>query len=175
MSASSDGALPERLRTAFERGGEMGRRMLETDWSGTPLGPPHEWPDELQHRVATMLASRAQIVMFWGPDYCALYNDAYIPTMGSKHPGYLGRPGREMWAEAWSVIERLFTGVVEGDRAYWATDHPFMLHRYGFLEETYFDVSYDPIRSADGTVSGVFCIVSDTTGRVLSERRVRTS
>ena len=105
MSASSDGALPERLRTAFERGGEMGRRMLETDWSGTPLGPPHEWPDELQHRVATMLASRAQIVMFWGPDYCALYNDAYIPTMGSKHPGYLGRPGREMWAEAWAVIE----------------------------------------------------------------------
>ncbi len=174
MSASSDGALPERLRTAFERGGEMGRRMLEMDWSGTPMGPPHEWPDELRHRVATMLASRAQIVMFWGPDYCALYNDAYIPTMGSKHPGYLGRPGREMWAEAWSVIEKLFAGVVQGDRAYWATDHPFMLYRYGFLEETYFDVSYDPIRSADGTVSGVFCIVSDTTGRVLNERRVRT-
>src|SRR3712207_8158701 len=29
-------------------------------------------------------------------------------------------------------------------------------------------------RSADGSVAGVFCIVSDTTGRVLNERRVRT-
>jgi signal transduction histidine kinase/CheY-like chemotaxis protein len=174
MSASSDGAVPERLRTAFERGGEMGRRMLEMDWSGTPLGPPHEWPDELRDRVATMLASRAQIVMFFGPDHCALYNDAYIPTMGSKHPDHLGRPGREMWAEAWNVLAELFSGVVASDRAYWASDRLFMLHRYGFLEETYFDISYDPIRMADGTVGGVFCIVSETTGRVLGERRVRT-
>jgi signal transduction histidine kinase/DNA-binding response OmpR family regulator len=174
MSASSDSALPERLRTAFEHGGEMGRRMREMDWSTSPLGPPHEWPAELRDRVATMLASRAQIVMFWGPDYCALYNDAYVPTMGSKHPGHVGRPGREMWAEAWSVIEKLFAGVVESGQAYWASDHPFMLNRYGFLEETYFDVSYDPIRMADGAVGGVFCIVSETTGRVLSERRVRT-
>ncbi len=174
MSASSDGALPDRLRTAFERGGEMGRRMLEMDWSASPLGPPQEWPAELRNRVATMLASRAQIVMFWGPDHCALYNDAYIPTMGSKHPGYLGRPGREMWAEAWSVIEELFTGVAESDQAYWASDHPFMLHRYGFLEETYFDISYDPIRMSGGAVGGIFCIVSDTTRRVLNERRVRT-
>jgi signal transduction histidine kinase/DNA-binding response OmpR family regulator len=168
------GDLPQRLRTAFERGGEMGRRMLELDWSATPLGPPGQWPEELATTVAGMLASKAQLVVFWGPHYCALYNDAYIPTMGGKHPGYLGRPGSEMWAEAWSVIQELFDGVVTADEAYWASDHPFMLYRYGFLEETYFDISYDPIRLADGTVGGVFCIVSDTTERVLSARRVRT-
>jgi signal transduction histidine kinase/DNA-binding response OmpR family regulator len=174
MGPGSDGALPQQLRTAFERGGQMGRRMLEMDWSGSPLGPPGEWPEELCRAVATMLASRAQIVIFYGPDYCALYNDAYIPTMGSKHPGYIGRPGRQMWAETWGVLEELFDGVLASDESYWATDHPFLLERYGFLEETYFDISYDPIRAADGTARGVFCIVSDTTGRVLGERRVRT-
>ena len=100
-----DDALPERLRTAFERGGEMGGRMLALDWAATRLGLPADWPSELANAVATMLASKAQIVLFWGPDYCALYNDAYITTMGSKHPGHLGRPGREMWAEIWEVLQ----------------------------------------------------------------------
>nr|BFE68550.1 hypothetical protein GCM10020092_018510 [Actinoplanes digitatis] len=121
-----------------------------------------------------MLASKAQIVLFWGPEYCALYNDAYLPTMGGKHPGHLARPGREMWAETWSVLEELFHDVVARDESFYAADHLFMLERYGFLEETYFDVSYDPIRRGDGSVGGVFCIVSDTTRRVLADRRVRT-
>src|SRR3954464_13266991 len=165
----SDAALPPQLRTAFERGGEMGRRMLELDWSASPLGPPPAWPEELRNAVAAMLASRAQIVIFFGPDHCALYNAAYIFSMGSKHPAYLGRPGHQMWAEAWSVIEPLFAGVRERDTAFFATDHPFLLERHGYLEETYFDISYDPIRAADGVVSGIFCIVSDTTARVLGE------
>jgi signal transduction histidine kinase/DNA-binding response OmpR family regulator len=162
------------LRTAFERGGEMGRRMLELDWSASPLGPPECWPVELRHAVAVMLASRAQIVIFFGPRYCALYNDAYIVSMGSKHPDNLGRPGRHMWAEAWTVLQELFDGVRAGDEAFLASDHPFLLERHGFLEETYFDISYDPIRAETGEVSGIFCIVSDTTARVLGERRVRT-
>jgi signal transduction histidine kinase/DNA-binding response OmpR family regulator len=173
MGARTDGALPTQLRIAFARGGEMGRRMGEFDWHSTPLGPPAGWPPELCNAVATMLASRAQMIVMWGPEYCALYNDAYIATMGSKHPGYLGRPGREMWAEAWSVLVDLFDRVRADDDSFWAVDHRFMLQRHGFLEETYFDVSYDPIRTPDG-VGGVFCIVSDTTGRVLNERRVRT-
>ncbi|MET8148103.1 SpoIIE family protein phosphatase [Actinoplanes sp. NPDC049668] len=174
MRASADGAQPERLRAAFERGGEMGGRMLELDWASTPLGEPAGWPPELADAVCRMLASKAQIVLFWGPEYCGLYNDAYLPTMGSKHPGHLGRPGREMWAETWSLLQELFHDVVARDESFYAADHPFMLERYGFLEETYFDVSYDPIRLADGSVGGVFCIVSDTTRRVLADRRVRT-
>ncbi|WP_250027224.1 SpoIIE family protein phosphatase [Paractinoplanes maris] len=174
MSESSDGVLPSRLRVAFERGGEMGRRMLDLDWSASPVGHPGQWPPELSSAVATMLASRAQMVVFWGPQYCALYNDAYIAAIGDKHPAFLGRPGREMWAEAWSVLEELFDGVRADGEAFWAGDHPFMLRRHGFLEETYFDISYDPIRTAEGRIDGILCIVSDTTARVLGERRVRT-
>ena len=65
-------------------------------------------------------------------------------------------------------------GRGQDGEAFWAKDHPFLLHRQGFLEETYFDVSYDPVRIEDGSVGGVFCIVSEQTGRVLGERRLRT-
>jgi hypothetical protein len=29
---------------------------------------------------------------------------------------------------------------------FWATDWPFNLRRFGFSEETFFDISYDPVR-----------------------------
>src|SRR5690349_17617429 len=101
------GALPARLRIAFERGGEMGRRMAALDWSASPAGDPTAWPPELTGAVITMLASRAQMCIFWGPEHVVLYNDAYIPVTGAKHPAYLGRPGSELWAEAWDMISGL--------------------------------------------------------------------
>src|SRR5688572_26322381 len=48
----------------------------------------------------------------------------------------------------------------------------FELGRHGFPEETYFDVSYDPLRVESGLVGGVFCIVRETTDRVIGERRL---
>ncbi|WP_433296881.1 SpoIIE family protein phosphatase [Actinoplanes sp. CA-030573] len=167
-------AISASLRNAFERGGEMGRRMLALDWSTSPLGPPAAWPDELVGAVTTMLASKVQIALFFGPEYCALYNDAYIPALGTKHPENLGRPGRDMWAETWAVLQELFDGVRERDSAFFSPDHPFLLLRHGFLEEAYYDISFDPIRAADGQVTGIFCIVTDMTARVLGNRRSRT-
>ena len=48
------------------------------------------------------------------------------------------------------------------------------MERRGYTEETYFDISYDPVRDETGKVGGVFCIVRETTGRVLGERRLQT-
>jgi hypothetical protein len=68
----------------------------------------------------------------------------------------------------------LLEGVVTTGEAFWARDYLFFLNRYGYSEETYFDVSYDPVRDESGEVGGVFCIVSETTGRVLGDRRLQT-
>ncbi|SCL48991.1 SpoIIE family protein phosphatase [Micromonospora peucetia] len=167
------GEFPPLLAAAFASGGAMGERMSHLDWSTTPLGTPDRWPAALCSAISMMLASSAQIVMFWGEDELAFYNDAYRPTIGGKHPDVLGRPAREHWAETWSVLGPLLAGVRRDGRSYRAEDHPFLLDRHGFLEETYFDVSYDPILGADGSVDGIFCIVNETTGRVVGERRLR--
>ncbi|MFG3705043.1 SpoIIE family protein phosphatase [Micromonospora sp. NPDC047670] len=173
---SSDRAraeIPPVLAAAFAAGGEMGERMRSFDWSATPLGSPDRWPSALCAAVGMMLASSAQIVMFWGEEELAFYNDAYRPTIGGKHPDVLGQPAREHWVETWDVLGPLLEGVRRDGRSYRAENHPFPLDRHGFLEETYFDVSYDPILGAAGTVDGIFCIVNETTGRVLGERRLR--
>ncbi|MFC0508566.1 SpoIIE family protein phosphatase [Micromonospora costi] len=167
------GELSPPLASAFSAGGEMGRRLAAFDWSGTTVGTPDRWPAALTGAVGMMLASSAQIVMFWDDEQLAFYNDAYRPTIGSKHPDALCRPARSYWAETWDVLGPLLEGVRRTGRSYRAEDHPFLLDRHGFVEQTWFDVSYDPIRSDDGTVRGVFCIVNETTGRVLGERRLR--
>jgi PAS domain S-box-containing protein len=45
--------------------------------------------------------------------------------------------------------------------------------RNNYREEGYFTYSYSPIKHSDGRVGGVFTAVSETTERVLSERRLR--
>ncbi|GGP98984.1 SpoIIE family protein phosphatase [Streptosporangium pseudovulgare] len=154
-------------------GGEMGRRVREHDWAGTPLGSMERWPAVLRTAVDIVLSSRTQIVLFWGPEHIGVYNDAYVAAIGAKHPAALGRPAAETWPEIWDALGPLLDRVRESGEPFWDRDHPFLLERHGFLEQTYFDLSYDPVRLPDGTVGGVLCLVSEMTGRVLGERRTR--
>ncbi|MEV6816886.1 histidine kinase, partial [Micromonospora sp. NPDC051296] len=170
---AAGGEIPPLLAAAFAGGGEMGALLRDHDWSASPLGTPDHWPAALGNAISTMLASKAQIAMFWGEDLRAFYNDAYRPTIGDKHPAVLGQPAEEHWAETWDVLGPVLAGVLRGGEAYQGRDHHFLLDRHGFVEDVYFDVSYDPIRGADGSINGVICICSETTGRVLGERRLR--
>ena len=161
--------------TFLAGGGEMGERIRSLDWSSTPLGPVDDWPQSLRTAVGMMLPSKAQIVLFWGPEFAVVYNDAYRPVFGAKHPAVLGQPGRVAWSEVWEAqanLYELLAGVVRTGEAFAARDLLFILERHGFVEETYFDVSYDPVRVESGDVGGVYCIVSETTGRVVGERRL---
>src|ERR1044071_5356228 len=154
-------------------GGEMGGRMRGLGWCRAPRGPPQPRPQSLRSPLSMLLPSKAQIILFWGPEFVVFYNDAYRPVFGAKHPHVLGLPGREAWSEIWdSQLHELLAGVVRTGEAFWAKDLLFEIERYGFLEETYFDVSYDPVRVESGAVGGVFCIVTETTERVVGERRM---
>ena len=154
-------------------GGEMGARMRALDWSRTPVGPMKDWPQSLRSAISMLLPSKAQIVLFWGPEFVVFYNDPYRPVFGVKHPVALGQPGREAWSEIWdSVLHELLAGVVRTGEAFSGQDLLFTLERHGFPEDTYFDVSYDPVRDESGKVGGVYCIVSETTARVLGTRRL---
>lgn len=155
--------------------GECAQRIADLTEADTPLGPACGWSPALRMTVDILLAARAQIVLFWGPEYVALYNDAYAPSIGSKHPHALGRPAREHWTELWDDLEPLLRGVRETGETFHADDRPFYLERHGYGETVYFDVSYSAVPEADGSVGGVLCIVSETTERVRSEAALRDS
>ena len=94
--------------------------MRSIDWSRTPLGPTAAWPQSLPTTVSTCLNSRFPILIWWGPQFVKLYNDAYRQVLGAKHPHALGAPGREMWPEIWHIIGPMLDGVVKEGRATWS-------------------------------------------------------
>lgn len=71
-------------------GGEMGERIRALDWSRTALGPIKHWSASLRTMVSFMLANRFPLLLWWGPEYISIYNDAYRPVLGAKHPWALG-------------------------------------------------------------------------------------
>jgi len=157
-------------------GGEMGARMRAFDWSGTPLGPLATWPQSLRSAVSICLGSRFPIILWWGAELRVLYNDAYVPIFGRKHPDSLGQPGlsARVWGEVADVIGPMLRGVLERGEATWEDDQLLVLERNGYPEEAYFTYSYSPIRDETGGVGGVFAAVSETTPRVIGERQLRT-
>lgn len=154
--------------------GEMAQRMRALDWSQTPLGPVERWPQSLKTSISICLASRFPIVMYWGPEYVVLYNDAYSSILGNKHPWALGQPCRICWSEIWDTIGPMLDGVVSSGEATWSDDLLLLLRRRGYPEECYFSFSFSPIRIETGVVGGVFTAVIETTDSVVGERRLRT-
>jgi PAS domain S-box-containing protein len=151
-------------------GGEMGSLIRAFDFAKTSLGPISGWPAHLRTTVGLMLPAKAQIVLFWGPEFLALYNDAYAPTIGNKHPTAFARPARENWTELWSDLEPLLTQVFLTGETVSAKDRPFNIERHGYLETVYFNISYSPISDETGRIDGVLCIVEETTQRVVTDR-----
>ena len=64
--------------------GELATFIRETDWSDLALPPPATWSVSLKATVELILAAKAEIVLFWGPEFVAIYNDAYAPTTATS-------------------------------------------------------------------------------------------
>ena len=116
------------------------------------------------------------MVLWWGrPAYTMFYNDAYHPVLGrTKHPGWLGRSGREGWHEICDLVGPMIDSVFATGEATWSEDLLLIMDRNLPREEVYFTFSYSPTYVESGRVGGVFAACTETTERVVGERRLRT-
>jgi PAS domain S-box-containing protein len=160
--------------TFLSGGGEMGAVMRAHDWSRFPLGQPDAWPQALKIPLRLMLGSRFEMWLGWGPDLSFFYNDAYIPTLGIKHPSALGRPMREVWKEIFTDLEDRIISVMRDGKPTWDKGLLLLLERNGYPEETYHTFSYSPLFGDSERVEGLMCVVTEETERVISERRLDT-
>jgi PAS domain S-box-containing protein len=167
--------LPQPISTHWlVGGGEMGDRIRAFDWSKTEIGPPETWSAALRMMVSFMLANRFPLLLWWGPQYVSIYNDAYCPVLGAKHPWGLGRPLSECWSEIWDVLKPLVDTPFNGGPSTWNEDIELEIKRHDFLEETHFTVAYSPVpdETVPGGIGGVLATVHEITEKVIGERRV---
>jgi signal transduction histidine kinase len=158
----------------FDVEGEIPQMMRDFNWADTPLGTPDTWSEVLKLSVSLCLNSRFPLILWWGDELTMLYNDPYRYHLQGKHPSALGRPGSEVWSEIWSVIGPMLNGVFTTGKATYSDDLQLFLERNGYPEETYHTFSYSAVKDTDGKIVGIFTPVSETTERVISERRLNT-
>jgi hypothetical protein len=161
----------------FAGPGAMRERCRALDWAATPLGPVETWPVSLRTTVATLLAARHPMILFWGPERVQVYNDAYVPTLGGadRHPAALGMRAADCWTGAvWAIVGPQLDAVVGTGEATWHEDQYVPLPRHGRVEDTYWTYSYGPAYDDAGRVAGVLVVTQETTARVLAERERQT-
>jgi signal transduction histidine kinase/CheY-like chemotaxis protein len=160
---------------SLPHGGEAAHLVRTYDWAATPLGPPSEWSASLRMIVRFLLANRFPMLLWWGPEYIQMYNDSYIPVLGTKHPHRsMGKPLRECWHEVYHVIGSLVDTPFNGGPATWMEDLELIVRRHGFPEESHFTIAYSPVPddTAPRGIGGVLATVHEITQKVIGERRV---
>ena len=105
------------------------------------------WDDTLLAAVDLLTHTQFPATLFWGPEFVLVYNAAYAPMIGDKHPAALGSRARDVFPEAWDLIGPMLEDVLHGGPSSWVENQYVPLHRRGFLEECYFTFSYSGVRA----------------------------
>ena len=145
------------------------RTLIATkDWSKNALGDPRSWPLTLRILVDTILAQQTPAIILWGAGLTQIYNDAFAQTLGNRHPDALGQPTYECWPEI-THTRAIHQRVLNGESVQ-IENLSVPVKREGGTEETFFSVSYSPLKDERGQIAGILAIVSEITERVKSEQ-----
>jgi PAS domain S-box-containing protein len=144
-----------------------------TDWAATSFGPVENWPQSLKTAASIVLGSTLPMFLGWGPDFRMLYNEAYAEILGDRGPA-LGKPGREIWEDAWDRIEPNARRALAGETLFFQAE-PRTLRRGGREEPVWLTFGYNPILGEDGTPAGVFGTVIAVNRDASVEARIRES
>lgn len=150
--------------------GNVGALMSAHNWQTSSLGHPSTWPRALRSMVKLMLDARFPMFVAWGPDLAFLYNQPYTEFLAGKHPDAMGQPFEKVWTERWPEIHARASKAMLGESCYFE-DLPILLQRHGRQEKLYFTLSYSPVYDDDDQVGGMYCLITETTARVVADKR----
>ncbi len=146
----------------------MAALIRSLDWQQSPCGPPHVWPQSLKTALALLLPAQAEMVLFWGSEHLAFYNDAYVSTLGAAQPQTLGQPLAEFWPALGKDLAPLLASVRASGEAVSTLDHVFWISRHGKTEPVSFDLCCSPVVDETQAVVGVLCILKESMQRLVA-------
>jgi PAS domain S-box-containing protein len=154
--------------------GEMADLVRGYDWSSTPLGPIESWSKELVTIVNLTLASSSPARTMWGSDLILIYNDAYRPIPGPRHPFALGKSARQVYRESWSVVGPLLEEALSTGKTVFHEKLLVPLPTSDGVRNAYLNYAFNPIFE-DGAIAGLFGALHDVTGEVVAVRKLAES
>jgi PAS domain S-box-containing protein len=144
------------------------------DWSATELGPIADWPVALRSAARLIMTSAAPMALLIGPNGVMLYNAAYAPIAGGRHPSALGSSVLQSWPEVAEFNRDVMRRVLAGEALVF-NSQPFVFHRNGAPEQVWLNLDYSPVLDEDGSGLAVLAIVQETTMGVVAEQALEES
>ena len=154
--------------------GEMATLVRSYDWSSTSLGPISCWSAELVTIVNLTLCTPSPARAMWGSDFILIYNDAYIPIPGPRHPEALGKSARVVYRESWHVVGPLLEEAFLTGRTLFHEKLLVPLPTRNGVRDFYLNYSFNPIFE-DGKTAGLFGPLQDVSGEVAAVQQLRES
>ena len=75
------------------------------------------------------------MLLWWGPWLTQLYNDAFRPLIGEKHPRSIGQDAADCYPEAWPELGPLAESALAGGGATFSRNLYLPYERHGYVEE----------------------------------------
>ena len=152
----------------------MAELVRAYDWSSTPLGAIASWSKELLTIVNLTLASSSPARTMWGPELILIYNDAYRPIPGPRHPFALGKSAREVYRESWNVVGPLLEQALDTGKTVFHEKLLVPLPSELGIRDAYLNYSFNPIFES-GKIAGLFGSLHDVTAEVVALRKLAES
>ncbi len=154
--------------------GQMADLVRAHDWGSTALGPIDTWSKELITIVNLTLCSPSPTRTMWGPDFILIYNDAYRPIPGPRHPAALGKRAKEVYGESWHVVGPLLEKAFATGETFFYEKLLVPLPTADGIRDFYLNYSFNPIFE-NGKIAGLFGPLHDVTGEVTATRKLQES
>ncbi|RZK22609.1 MAG: PAS domain S-box protein [Hymenobacter sp.] len=117
------------------------------------------------------------IAVFRGPAHTIeLANDLQLAIWDRTREQALGKGLFELLPEVVAQgFEQILTGVMATGQSYVGIEAPASFTRHGVREEIFVNFVHHPLREADGRISGVVAVITDTTEQVRARQLVEAS
>ena len=146
--------------------------IQSVDWDSHSLGPIDEWPAQLQQAFNLVIPDTRAMAIYWGPQYTAIYNEAFSKFCGAHHPKLLGSPVADVWPYLKERLDR-FMGSEACEQSKVQDESCFFVDEPdGTVVETFVKWSLTPIFDG-GKCVGVQHSLMETTSMRLWERRMK--
>ncbi|CAI3938359.1 ATP-binding protein [Commensalibacter communis] len=132
------------------------------DWNNTILGSQDSWPLNLQAILSLVLNTSSPMIIYWGRENIALYNDAYAKLIGTKHPALLGRPLINIWPERKAHFNQVVSAVYQKETIRYTSNYQIPGTPLQHSTPTQIEVTYNPILGDHNQVQGMLSIVTES-------------
>ncbi|HKR47210.1 MAG TPA: ATP-binding protein [Paraburkholderia sp.] len=185
MSSTEDHRFPDTQRPPAEPKaapgclsgpGEACALARAVDWSQTSIGAVDGWSQALRSTASLVLHNHSPMLLWWGADFVQIYNDAYRPVLGEKHPRAMGQRFRDCWSEVFHILGPMAERPFHGGPASVSDDIAVLIERKVPREETHFRLAYSPVpdESVESGIGGVLATVTEITEQIFVDRQLRT-